>query len=124
VTIAQDGAHAIAQLERGIFDLVLMDLQMPMMSGIEATAAIRARERTAGGHIRIIAMTAHAMAGDRERCLNAGMDGYLSKPIEPQLLFAAVEQPPARSARGVLASAGMINLMNVRWDRTAAKEPQ
>ena len=68
---------------------------MPMMSGIEATTAVRARERTTGGHVRIVAMTAHAMAGDRERCLSAGMDGYLSKPIEPRKLFAAVEQQPA-----------------------------
>jgi HPt (histidine-containing phosphotransfer) domain-containing protein len=72
-----------------------MDLQMPIIGGIEATTTIRARERTAGGHVRIVAMTAHAMAGDRERCLTAGMDGYVSKPIVPQRLFAAVEQQPA-----------------------------
>ena len=95
VTLAHDGAEALDRLGRGTFDVVLMDLQMPMMSGIEATAAIRARERAGGGHVRIVAMTAHAMAGDRERCLSAGMDGYLSKPIEPQKLFAAVEQQPA-----------------------------
>jgi CheY-like chemotaxis protein len=95
VTLAHDGAGALARLERETFDVVLMDLQMPMMSGIEATAAIRARERAAGGHVRIVAMTAHAMAGDRERCLSAGMDGYVSKPIEPQKLFAAVEPQPA-----------------------------
>jgi HPt (histidine-containing phosphotransfer) domain-containing protein len=69
-----------------------MDLQMPVMSGLDATALIRDRERAAGGHVPIIAMTAHAMAGDRERCLASGMDGYLSKPVDPQLLFAAVEQ--------------------------------
>ncbi|HEX3633051.1 MAG TPA: ATP-binding protein, partial [Casimicrobiaceae bacterium] len=95
VALALDGAEALDRLERETFDVVLMDLQMPMMSGTEATAAIRARERAVGGHVRIVAMTAHAMAGDRERCLNAGMDGYVSKPIEAQKLFAAVEQQAA-----------------------------
>jgi PAS domain S-box-containing protein len=96
VTIAPDGAEALDRLAHETFDVVLMDLQMPMISGIEATIAIRERERTAGGHIRIVAMTAHAMAGDRERCLEAGMDDYLPKPIVPQKLFAAVEPQPAR----------------------------
>jgi PAS domain S-box-containing protein len=95
VTIAPDGAEALDRLAHETFDVVLMDLQMPMISGIEATIAIRARERTSGGHVRIVAMTAHAMAGDRERCLEAGMDGYLSKPIVPHQLFAAVELQPA-----------------------------
>jgi PAS domain S-box-containing protein len=95
VTIAPDGADALDRLAHETFDVVLMDLQMPMISGIEATIAIRARERTAGGHVRIVAMTAHAMAGDRERCLEAGMDDYLAKPIVPQRLFVAVEQQPA-----------------------------
>ena len=92
VTLAQDGAEAVALLERHTFDLVLMDLQMPGMSGLDATAVIRQRERATGGHIRIIAMTARAMASDREQCLAAGMDGYLSKPIDRALLFEAVEQ--------------------------------
>jgi CheY-like chemotaxis protein len=77
-----------------------MDLQMPVMGGLEATAAIRAREGATGGHVRIVAMTAHAMHGDRERCLEAGMDDYLSKPIEPRLLFEAVEQLEAPAAGG------------------------
>jgi len=70
---------------------VLMDLQMPVMGGLAATVAIRLSERVTGQHIRIVAMTAHAMASDQERCLVAGMDAYLSKPIDPSLLFAAVE---------------------------------
>ena len=80
------------------FDLILMDVQMPDMSGLEATAAIRERERTTGGHIPIVAMTAHAMTGDRERCLEAGMDGYVSKPLRPDALLAAVD--------GLVANAG------------------
>ncbi|HUF05844.1 MAG TPA: response regulator [Candidatus Binatia bacterium] len=94
VTVAHHGGEALALLDRDAFDVVLMDLQMPVMGGIEATIAIRERERDLGGHIRIVAMTAHAMNGDRERCLQAGMDGYLSKPIDPRMLFAAVEHPP------------------------------
>ena len=95
VTVANHGLEALAALERERFDLVLMDIQMPEMGGIEATAEIRRRERERGlVPIRIIAMTAHAMTGDRERCLEAGMDGYLSKPIDPTLLFATVEAEP------------------------------
>jgi signal transduction histidine kinase/CheY-like chemotaxis protein/HPt (histidine-containing phosphotransfer) domain-containing protein len=92
VTVAPDGQQALDLLERQAFDVVLMDLQMPVMGGLEATAAIRQREKHTGGHLRIVAMTAHAMNGDRERCLAAGMDGYLSKPVDPQMLFAVVEQ--------------------------------
>jgi signal transduction histidine kinase/DNA-binding NarL/FixJ family response regulator len=95
VTVAQNGEVAIAMLDREPFDIVLMDVQMPVMGGIEATVAIRERERVSGGHIRIVAMTAHVMNGDRERCLAAGMDGYLAKPIDPTRLFAAVEQQDA-----------------------------
>jgi signal transduction histidine kinase/ActR/RegA family two-component response regulator len=98
VTLAQDGAEALAALERATFDLVLMDLQMPGMSGLDATAAIRTREAATGGHVRIIAMTARAMASDREQCLAAGMDGYLSKPIDRTLLFEAVEEATTSSA--------------------------
>jgi len=68
-----------------------MDVQMPVMDGLQATAAIRARELQTGRHARLVAMTAHTMNGDRERCLAAGMDGYLSKPLDPQLLYAIVE---------------------------------
>jgi signal transduction histidine kinase/CheY-like chemotaxis protein len=92
VTVAWDGREALATLEREAFDLVLMDLQMPVMGGIDATIAIRERELTTGRRVRIVAMTAHAMSSDRERCLAAGMDGYLSKPVDPPVLFAVVEQ--------------------------------
>jgi two-component system, sensor histidine kinase len=91
VTIARDGAEALARLEAEAFELVLMDLQMPGMSGLEATAAIRRRERGTGSHVRIVAMTARAMASDRDQCLAAGMDGYLSKPIDRTLLIEEVE---------------------------------
>lgn len=81
VRVASNGLHALAELERRRFDLVLMDVQMPEMDGLEATRRIRQREQEHGGHVPIVAMTAHAMKGDRERCLEAGMDGYVSKPI-------------------------------------------
>ncbi len=91
VTIANNGKEALAALNRQAFDLVLMDVQMPEMDGFETTAAIREREQTTGNHLPIFAMTAHAMKGDRERCLDAGMDGYLTKPIQARLLYEAVE---------------------------------
>jgi two-component system sensor histidine kinase/response regulator len=91
VTVANNGLEALAALERETFDLVLMDVQMPVMGGFEATAAIRQRELETGTRQRIVAMTAHAMTGDQERCFAAGMDGYLAKPIDSRLLFAVVE---------------------------------
>jgi two-component system, sensor histidine kinase and response regulator len=107
VTIAQHGEEALAFLATDTFDVVLMDLQMPEMDGVEATAAIRRGEQLHGGHVYIVAMTAHAMKGDRERCLAAGMDGYVSKPIERDLLYAAIEQPLLGSAEpaGVVQAA-------------------
>jgi two-component system sensor histidine kinase/response regulator len=83
----------------GVFDIVLMDVQMPEMDGLEATAAIRKLETVTGVHVPIIALTAHAMKGDREICLAAGMDEYLTKPINPLQLFALIE-----SLTGVAAS--------------------
>jgi CheY-like chemotaxis protein len=91
VVIAGNGIEALAALDRERFDLFLTDIQMPEMDGLEATAAIRARERQTGARIPIIALTAHAMRGDRERYLEAGMDDYVGKPIRAQELFAAVE---------------------------------
>jgi len=87
VTLVQDGRQAVEATGRERFDIVLMDVQMPELSGIEATAAIRERERGGSTHIPIIAMTAHALQGDRERCLEAGMDGYLPKPINVASLY-------------------------------------
>ncbi len=92
VVLATNGNEALAAWERERVDLALMDLQMPGMDGLEATAAIRDREARLGGHLPIVAMTAHAMKGDREHCLGAGMDGYISKPVQAQELFDVVEQ--------------------------------
>jgi signal transduction histidine kinase/CheY-like chemotaxis protein len=91
IEVANNGREALSAIERRPFDLVLMDLEMPEMDGLEATAAIRAREKKHGGHVPIIAMTAHAVKGFRERCLRAGMDDYITKPIRPDELFRVVE---------------------------------
>jgi PAS domain S-box-containing protein len=97
VTVAGDGREAVQLLAERPFDLVLMDVEMPEMGGFEATALIRGQERATGRHVPIIAMTAHAMKGDRERCLAAGMDGYVSKPVRPDELGQAIDAvlPPA-----------------------------
>jgi CheY-like chemotaxis protein len=90
VAVAATGAAAVAALEHATFDLLLMDLQMPEMDGFEATALVRAKEKSTGRRLPIVAMTAHAMKGDRERCLGAGMDGYISKPIHAKELFETI----------------------------------
>jgi len=90
VAVAENGRQALDALARGNFDIVLMDLQMPEVDGFEAIHAIRKKEKGASGHLPIIALTAHAMKGDRERCLEAGADDYVTKPIRPQELFAAL----------------------------------
>jgi len=104
VCVVRDGRQALAALEKGRFDLVLMDVQMPVMGGLEATAAIRDKEKKTGGHVPIIATTAHAMPGDREKCLEAGMDAYVSKPIQAAELFKQIESLLPRSAPAPLES--------------------
>jgi len=91
VGVAGNGKAAVEMAEKGKFDLILMDVQMPEMDGLEATAALRGKEKVIGGHIPIIAMTAYAMNQDKERCLEAGMDGYISKPISAQELYENIE---------------------------------
>jgi PAS domain S-box-containing protein len=103
VIVAGNGKEVLAALQKQTFDVVLMDVQMPEMDGLEATAAIRAKEKTTGAHLPIIAMTAHAMKGDRERCLAAGMDGYVPKPIQAKALLDTIESlqhAPAQAEAG------------------------
>ena len=104
VSLASTGAQAVAKWRDADIDLILMDVQMPELDGLEATRQIRQLERTTGSHVPIVAMTAHAMPGDRERCLQAGMDDYLSKPIERQELLAVLARRVA--TRGVGRSEG------------------
>jgi two-component system, sensor histidine kinase and response regulator len=99
VEVVSTGREALGLLARQAFDLVLMDVQMPEMDGLEATAIIRERERGTGTHLPIIALTAHALQGDKEKCLAVGMDAYVTKPMQADALFAAIDQllspPPA-----------------------------
>jgi CheY-like chemotaxis protein len=97
--VTENGQEAVAAFESQDFDLILMDVQMPQMDGLEATSAIRAREKQSGKHVPIIALTAHAMKGDRERCLEAGMDDYVAKPIDAAELLATIEAIVAISDR-------------------------
>jgi two-component system, sensor histidine kinase and response regulator len=92
VLVVSNGKEALEALGQEHFDAVLMDLQMPVMDGLDATARLRARERISGDHVPVIAMTAHAMSGDRERCLAAGMDGYVSKPVQLDALLRAIRE--------------------------------
>ncbi len=92
IDTANNGHEALAALDRQPYDLVLMDVQMPGMNGLDATAAIREREKATGEHVPIVAMTAHAMKGTREKCLRSGMDEYISKPIRPSKFFRVVHQ--------------------------------
>jgi CheY-like chemotaxis protein len=92
VTVAGDGLQALKMWQTGIFDVILMDVQMPELDGLEATRQIRQRQDQAGHTIPIIAMTAHAMKGDEELCLQAGMDAYVAKPIRPEDLYAAIDR--------------------------------
>ena len=97
VVVAENGRVALERLDAQAFDLILMDVQMPEMNGFEATAEIRRREQFSARHIPIIAMTAHAMVGDKEQCLDAGMDRYVSKPVREDELLAAIEESMART---------------------------
>jgi CheY-like chemotaxis protein len=92
IEVVGTGKEVLAALAQRPFDLVLMDVQMPELDGFETTAAIREREREQGGHLPIIAMTAHAMKGDRERCLAVGMDDYVSKPVKTEELLTAIDR--------------------------------
>jgi CheY-like chemotaxis protein/signal transduction histidine kinase len=100
VVTVGDGRQALVALGRGDFDLVLMDVQMPEMDGLEATRRLREMERVSGRHVPVVALTAHAMKGDRERCLEAGMDAYVAKPIQSAELLALIDRlfPPGRPA--------------------------
>ena len=98
VAVATNGREALEWFNRESFDVALMDVQMPEMDGLEATAEIRKKEQSTHHHLPIIAMTAYAMQGDRERCLAAGMDGYIAKPIQPRRLFESLDEMVASSA--------------------------
>jgi CheY-like chemotaxis protein len=108
VVVVTNGREAIATLRSQPFDLLLMDVQMPEMDGLEATETIRAKERQTGEHIPIIAMTAHALAGDRERCLEAGMDAYIAKPIHAREVFEAIATLLGESARSTEAAPSVL----------------
>jgi CheY-like chemotaxis protein len=124
--LQMEGQSAICNLQSAIpFDLVLMDVQMPDMDGLQTTAEIRRRETRSGRHVPIIAMTAYAMRGDRERCLAAGMDGYLSKPIQRAELRQAIEAAVPAGAAGPEPEAGRDwsgALAGVQGDRELLQE--
>jgi two-component system sensor histidine kinase/response regulator len=103
VTVVSTGKEALERLDHDQFDVILMDVQMPEMGGLEATGIIRQREAGTGRHVWIVAMTAHTMQGDRDECLAAGMDTYISKPVDPALLFAAVEHEEPAAPRSSAA---------------------
>jgi len=129
--IANNGKEALAALEHAAlenhpFDLVLMDVQMPEMGGLETTRAIREREKHTGRHTAIVAMTAHALKGDRERCLDAGMDDYIPKPIQAEDLARAIGENVAESAGQAVSNDGAVNaaalLARFRGDADLLKE--
>ena len=98
VSVAGDGRKLLVLVLREQFDMVFMDVQMPRMDGFEATREVRRQEAQGAAHLPIVAMTAHAMDGDREWCLEAGMDDYISKPIDPAEMFAAIDRVMLLSA--------------------------
>ena len=115
LTVARDGREALALLESGSYDLVFMDVQMPEMDGLTATREIREREKQTGRHLPIIAMTAHAMKGDQERCLEAGMDGYLSKPVSTPQIAAAIARLFGTETPST--PEGQVEKKSAGWDR-------
>ena len=142
VAVANNGEEALGALGRETFDLILMDVHMPLMDGFQATARIRQQEQGTGRHMPIVAMTAHAIKGDRERCLEAGMDGYVAKPVRNSELFAAIadavpgrKEPPPRSDAGIpnaaptpspvlLEPSGMPSPENPSVNQNAAPTPR
>ena len=132
VTVVSNGREAFSAVQSRKFDLIAMDVQMPEMDGLDATSAIRSWEKAAGTHIPILAMTAHAMKGDRERCLAAGMDGYTSKPIHIRELEQAIAEliSPPKPSKGPVSEAshadGVIDyaalLAGVDGDRRLLRE--
>jgi CheY-like chemotaxis protein/HPt (histidine-containing phosphotransfer) domain-containing protein len=119
VVLANNGREAVDALfgdRPGPFDAILMDVQMPEMDGLEATAEIRRREAPSGSRIPIVAMTAHAMKGDEHRCLSAGMDAYISKPVKPEALFATLERVVPEKRHAPAPEPGsLVRLTN--WDQ-------
>jgi PAS domain S-box-containing protein len=99
VSVAANGREALKALVRDSFELVLLDVQMPVMGGFETAAAIREKEKTTGGHLPLVALTAHALRGDREKCLKAGMDAYVSKPVRAEELFRTLEEQLPSAAK-------------------------
>jgi CheY-like chemotaxis protein len=107
VTVASDGRRAVTLWGAEPFDLILMDVQMPELDGLDATREIRANEAASGKHIPIIAMTANAMAGDRELCIDAGMDGYVAKPVKKASLFSEMSRVLSARTEGESHAAGI-----------------
>jgi CheY-like chemotaxis protein len=121
VVVVSNGHDAIGALGHGRFDAVLMDVQMPEMDGFEATAKIRASEAASGGHTPIVAMTAHALKGDRERCLAAGMNAYIAKPLRSDELFEILERLACSTDASELADTEPA-AQSVAWDMAAVLE--
>lgn len=120
-TIAKNGYEALSLLKSGTFDLVLMDVQMPEMDGLTATREIRKNERQTGSHIPIIAMTAHAMKGDKARCLEAGMDGYVTKPASSQVIEDTIAELFGAAVHVRPSSIDpVVQALPPLWDATAA----